>query len=360
MSSDPTSPYYLGAGQDQLENQITHVVFKGDNYVAWSRAITLALKAHRKNVFIDGTLKKPEDATGLSNWETTNSMVVSWLLRSMKPAVVASLPFYDEARALWVYLENRFSVANGPRLQQLRASITGCRQSKMMIVDAYCTTLMGYYDELNRLKPLYACSCGLCTCGLAAKYAADREEEQLHQFLIGIDDEVYGTVRSNLLSHSPLPDSNRAYQAFLQEENSRGAARGKLVAVETNAFTLQADRQNKARQEKAERTNRVCTHCKKKGHDVNSCFKLLGYPEWWEHRNRPNNGTAGRGGGGVKTHAVTTSGAGTSSSVESKGLPELTQKQVQALLNLLNAETRSSDWIIDTGASQHVSGDISC
>ncbi|CAH9094370.1 unnamed protein product [Cuscuta epithymum] len=92
---------------------------------------------------------------------------------------------------------------------------------KNMSVDGYFTALLSLYDEMNRLKPLHTCTCGLCTCNVAAKFAKDREEEKLHQFLIGIDDEAYGTVCSNLLSHNPLPEIDRAYQIFLQEENSR-------------------------------------------------------------------------------------------------------------------------------------------
>jgi len=24
----------------------------------------------------------------------------------------------------------------------------------------------------------------------------------------------------------------------------------------------------------------ICSHCKRSGHDANSCFALIGYPEW--------------------------------------------------------------------------------
>ena len=54
---DLSSTYYLGAG-DQPGNLIIHVIFKGDNYIAWSRAITLSLKSRRKFGFIDGTIVK--------------------------------------------------------------------------------------------------------------------------------------------------------------------------------------------------------------------------------------------------------------------------------------------------------------
>ncbi|CAH9057894.1 unnamed protein product [Cuscuta epithymum] len=351
---DPSSPYYLGSG-DQPGNVITHVIFKGDNYVAWSRAITLSLKARRKFVFVDGTEKKPTGAANLLNWETANSMVVSWLLRSMEPNVAASIPFHDEARALWVYLEKRFSVSNGPRLQQLRASITGCKQSNNMSVDAYYTMLMSLYDELNRLKPLHACTCGLCTCNVAAKFAAEREEEQFHQFLIGIDDDIFGTVRSNLLSQTPLPTLERAHQAFLQEENSRAIARAKQPAmIDVQAFAV-----TKGRQERVDKTKLMCTHCKQKGHEVGACFKLHGYPDWWEERNRTKNSTAGRG-GGARAHAVTAAtgsdpgpstgssagtntGSGNSSSKVYNALSDLSAAQVQALLNLINVDPGSCD-----------------
>lgn len=52
---DSSSPYFLGSG-DQPGNLITHITLKGDNYVAWARAITLSLKARRKFVFVDGTI----------------------------------------------------------------------------------------------------------------------------------------------------------------------------------------------------------------------------------------------------------------------------------------------------------------
>lgn len=112
---DPSSPFYLGSG-DQPDNFITHVLLKGENYVAWSRAIIMSLKARRKFGFVDGSIAKPTTPTQLLDWVTVNSMLVSWILRSMDSAVAASIPFHDEARPLWLYLERRFCVANGPRL----------------------------------------------------------------------------------------------------------------------------------------------------------------------------------------------------------------------------------------------------
>lgn len=70
-------------------------------------------------------------------------MLVSWILWSVDAKLAASIPYFEEAQRLWDYLEKRFCVASGPRLQQLRSSITTCKQLKNMTVEDYYNKLMG-------------------------------------------------------------------------------------------------------------------------------------------------------------------------------------------------------------------------
>lgn len=42
---------------------------------------------------------------------------------------------------------------------------------------------------------------------------------------MGLDDAVYGTIRSNILSLEPLPNVNRAYAMIIQEERHQNIAR---------------------------------------------------------------------------------------------------------------------------------------
>uniref|UniRef100_A0A803L377 Retrotransposon Copia-like N-terminal domain-containing protein n=1 Tax=Chenopodium quinoa TaxID=63459 RepID=A0A803L377_CHEQI len=139
---DPSSPFYLGSG-DQPSNLITHVILKGDNYLAWCRAITLSLKSRRKFGFVYGTISKPSEKKKMLDWET--------------------------------------------------------------------------YDEL------------------------DKEEEKLHQFLIGIDDDKFAQVRTNLLSQQPPATLDRSYQALIQEERSRNIAqsiKSPAAKEEAHVFAL--------------------------------------------------------------------------------------------------------------------------
>ncbi|GAA0142383.1 hypothetical protein LIER_42720 [Lithospermum erythrorhizon] len=247
--------------------------------------MTLALKARRKFVFIDGTITKPTTKRTLLNWDIVNSMLVSWILRSMDSKLTYTLPYFEDAKLFWDYLAKRFSVANGPRLQQIWAAITACRQTKTMSVDDYYNKLMGLFDELSRLKTLHYFTCGKCTCHVAGRFAVDRNEEKFHQFLVGIDDELYGFVRSNLLSRDPIASLDEAYNTLIQEENSRSIALGKIEKHHVHAFALQADRPRPLI-DHVDRLKLVCTHCLQSGHEVGSCFKLHGYPEWWEESNQ--------------------------------------------------------------------------
>ncbi|XP_021742499.1 uncharacterized protein LOC110708630 [Chenopodium quinoa] len=277
---DSASPFYPGSG-DQPGNLISHVILKGDNYLAWSRAITLSLKSRRKFGFVDGTINKPAEKKKLLDWETVNSMLVSWVLRAIEPKIAASIPYFEEVKKLWDYLEKRFCESSGPRLQQLRAAITNCKQTKAMSIEEYYTTLMGYYGDLLRLKPPHGCECGKCECDVAAKIELDREEEKLHQFWVGIDDDKYSVVRTNLLSQQPPTSLERAYQALLQEERSRNIAQSKSQTEDAHVFALLLDRKSVQSSHRVDKSKLYCTHCKRSGHENSGCFMLHGYPDWW-------------------------------------------------------------------------------
>ncbi|GAA0145428.1 hypothetical protein LIER_05625 [Lithospermum erythrorhizon] len=157
-----------------------------------------------------------------------------------------------------------------------------------MTLDDYYNKLTGLFDELSRLKPPHSCSCGKCTCGVVARYEKDREEERLHQFFMGIDVDLYGVVRSNLLSRLPMPYLDEAYNTFLQDENSKSITHKKDEPDSFHAFAISSDRPLS----RYERSKLSCTHCRQTGHDNSSCFKLHGYPPWWEERRQGKSGVA--------------------------------------------------------------------
>lgn len=86
-----------------------------------------------------------------------------------------------------------------------------------MMVVAYYEKLKTLWDELANYDQILACRCGGNNWDIASKLQKRKEEERVHQFLMGLDDATYGTVRSNLLATGSLPTLNRVYSTMIQE-----------------------------------------------------------------------------------------------------------------------------------------------
>lgn len=97
----------------------------GDNYMAWSRSMSIALSAKNKLGFVNGKIAKPSDSNpeNLSVWTRTNDMVISWILNSVSKEISASLIFVDTTAEIWNDLRDRFQQHNGPRIFQIRREL---------------------------------------------------------------------------------------------------------------------------------------------------------------------------------------------------------------------------------------------
>ena len=170
-------------------------------------------------------------------------------------------------------------------MQQLRSDLANCKQNGQVIVTYYGKLKM-IWDELNNYDKMPVCNCVGCKCNLTIVLEKKREEERVHQFLMGLDEEGYGTVSSNILSTEPLPNLNRVYAMVVQQERMRTMTRTKEERGNLMSFAMKVGGQN-SRGEAKDR-NVVCTNCKREGHDVDTCFQLIGYLEWWGNRPRTN------------------------------------------------------------------------
>lgn len=285
-------------------------------------------------------------------------------------------------------METRFCAVSGPRLQQLRAAITTCKQSKSMSIEDYYTTLMGYFDDLLRLKPSHGCECGNCSCVVLAKYELDREEEILHQFLIGIDDDKYAIVRTNLLSKQPPATLDRAYQALLQEERFRHIVQGRSqkdkMMLMFFLFLLTVGSISRCAEISPNCTPLIVSVrvTMMLGASSSMVTRIGGLKIW------PQRGIFLHGSGCYCPSALATASprlamgfvvapiyahavGGVSPSPPPDHLSTLSELQpehVKILLNMINNQPQdkmireyfSNAWIIDTRASHHVTGDESC
>ncbi|XP_021721579.1 uncharacterized protein LOC110689158 isoform X2 [Chenopodium quinoa] len=295
---DITSPYYLGP-HDRPDDFITPTRLRGENYDEWAGDIQTALEARRKFVFLDGTITTPSSPCTQTDWNTIHAMLISWLMNTIDPEVKSTLSKYKDAKRLWDTLKMRFAVVNGPRIQQLKSSIARCEQSKAMTVASYFGKLTALWEELNNHEPLITCSCcDKCTAGI--EHEKHRDTARLHEFLMGLYTDFYASTRTNILSQDPLPTLDRAYQLITQDERIRTSTQVPDVQPpDVVGFALRTNQGKPkpgASENKSDRAAMLCSHCKKTGHLVSSCFELKGFPEWWPNPSkRGKAGTKGRG-----------------------------------------------------------------
>ncbi|RVW78618.1 Retrovirus-related Pol polyprotein from transposon RE1 [Vitis vinifera] len=369
---EPSSPLYLHPS-DNPGATITTCVFNGENYDMWEKAVKNALRAKNKLGIIDGTVNKPkgEDGNELNAWEACNSMIISWMFNVIDKSLHSSVAYAQTAKDMWEDLKERYAVGNAPRVHQLRSEIVNLKQEGMTVA-AYYAKIKGMWDELNQYIEIPE-----CTCGAAQAIVKSREDEKAHQFLMGLDDTTFGTVRSSILALDPLPTLGKIYAMVTQEERHRSMARG-ADRAEITVFAAKTEKPGG-------QTNKSgsCTHCGKTGHDVADCFQLKGYPDWWptrqmgrgRGRGRGRNSYAGRGATSGRVHYANAvaeadtqeQGQCVGHDVERSIIPGLNDDNFQKLMALLrngssNAEKLTGknkiveEWILDSGASMHMTG----
>lgn len=196
----PSSPYYLGSS-DNPGTPLVAVALKGENYRNWARSMKTALRAKSKLGFIDGSIEKPAfGSSDFLDWEKVDSMVTAWIINSCDSTLHSSISHATTARDVWLDLEERFAQTNAPRIHQLWRTLCMLQQEPHTTITEFYTNFKSLIDELGELQPLPQCKCG------ASKELAQREQDQqVHLFLGGLDNDRFGQVKGTLLNTDPLP-----------------------------------------------------------------------------------------------------------------------------------------------------------
>ncbi|BAA97099.1 retroelement pol polyprotein-like [Arabidopsis thaliana] len=378
------SPYGITAS-DNPGALISSVILKEDNYSEWAEELMNSLQAKQKLGFLDGTIPKPTTEPALSSWKAANSMIIGWIRTSIDPTIRSTVAFVSDAKDLWDSLKQRFSNGNGVRKQLLKDEILACKQDGQSVL-VYYGRLTKLWEELQNYK-----TSRTCTCEAAPDIAKEREDDKVHQFLLNLD-ERFRPIRSTITVQDPLPALNQVYSRVIHEEQNLNASRIKDdIKTEAVGFTVQATPLPPTPQVAAvsaprfrDRSSLTCTHYHRQGHDITECFLVHGYPDWWLEQNGSNGsagrGTSGRGNNGRgnnnrggRSSSSGSRGKGRANAASTHPPPTSTPSnadQINQLISLLQAQnpatssqklsgkTFTTYVIIDTGASHHMTGDI--
>ncbi|XP_017970463.1 PREDICTED: uncharacterized protein LOC108660708 [Theobroma cacao] len=215
-----TSPYYLHSSDNPDLIFMTHLISEsGDNCFTWRRSFINEIYYKNKASFVDGTIQKPDvDSLDLQSWIQCNAVVLSWLTNALAKELqgsAAHVKLHEKYGYIW---KKDFTQGIVSRVYKLKLTIALLQQEKSSI-SCYCGKLKTIWGELQGFNLVPSCKCG-CTYGATKRMQFMREGEKVFDFLMGLD-EVYSTVRSQILSVDLLPNLGRAYAIAAQEEKQR-------------------------------------------------------------------------------------------------------------------------------------------
>ncbi|VFQ83399.1 unnamed protein product [Cuscuta campestris] len=368
---DPSSIYYLHPSEGP-GNSLTKYLLKSDNFDIWEKAIRNALGGRGKSVFLSpGGIPKPTDEHELSAWSANNQIICSWIFNSVDESIQPSIVSHSVASVLWEDLKKRYGCSNGPRVYQLKSELNSLRQKGQ--------TVVSYYNQFITLwNQLHGTSdpTNGCKCEAAALTRARIERDKTIDFLLGLDDEQFGPIRSQILGTEPVVDIDRAYFLVTQEERHRHIVRAHDDRTDSVAFVAKTDRRP------SPSGKPLCSHCGRTNHSVETCFEIIGFPPQYGRGggNRGGStrggrgaglpaGRGGRGSGGILGSKPAQSGSGSAVvpaaavHAASGDANSSLSDQMSRLMSMLEASASHTysgkvfspcEWLIDSGASHHM------
>lgn len=147
----------------------------------------------------------------------------------------------------------------------------------------YMTQLWTTLSDYRRPK---TCRCGLCTCDMSVKIAKEREEDQVYEFVCGLD-KSYAQLRSTLISQVSFLSLDDVYLAITQEEDNRVSTVNHESRIDGVSFVAQLTNCfRNFNNGKSHSATIVCKSCGRTGHVAEQCFRTIRYPTWWGDKPR--------------------------------------------------------------------------
>ncbi|OAY30466.2 hypothetical protein MANES_14G029767v8 [Manihot esculenta] len=250
------------------------------NYVVWAKMMEMFITGRGKSNHLTGTPSPPtETDPAIYLWQTNDNIVRGWLIQTVEQKLRPNLLQHKTSKGLWDALKIIFNTgSNKLIIYELQSKAYKLTQQGSNLEDLY-NDLQAIWAEIDERQPTRI-------EGDNNIIIRNREiqEERLYLFLAGVQSDL-DPVRREILNEEPLPTLDNAYSR-LRGEKLRRAIHLPLPSPATAGLK--------------------CTHCSGSQHTRDGCFKIIGYPEWWEENNIRKNKGKGQGAGNTAT--VTTSG----------------------------------------------------
>ncbi|XP_073227024.1 uncharacterized protein [Cicer arietinum] len=358
LSSQNGSSNFFGHEGTSNALKVEIQKLNGKNYVEWSQTARLILDDKGIYGFLTGEVQMSATTDPKYRfWKSENSVIIDWLLSNMESTIKKPFMFFPTAKEVWEAVKETYSdIQNSSQIFDLKSRLWHTRQGDRDVT-TYYNELMTLWQELDLCyDDNWKC------CEDSVLFLKRHENDRVFMFLVGLNKRL-DEVRGRILGKIPLSSLREAFSEVRREEARQGVMMGKspyVGEVESSALiTKNEDRKSAGKKP-------WCKHCKRQWHTRDTCWKLHGKPLNWKKKER-NEG-----------HALQ---AGTSNQEkQSPSSPSpFTKEQLDQLYKLLESQTSSCSiaqrgnfpntallsvtpshtWIIDSGATDHMTGESS-
>ena len=254
-----------------------------NNYTKWSRLMQISINSRGRLNHITNEPPKTADSD-YPQWAQHDSVVISWIIKNIDAEIVNQFIIYSTARNLWQGIENLLN-SGRDKLQNYDLSSTAAtlRQGNNTI-ETYFGKLSMLWKEIDRRMPnLMTCSQEITT------FNNFIQRQRLYRFLTGINENL-DKERRNLLHMDPLPTVDVAYATIRREISRRRIMTGvSSLGLDPSKIGSGLAMKNKSfpRNRESDNWQKLrCSHCGGSRHTKEGCFKLVGYPNWWDDLQR--------------------------------------------------------------------------
>ena len=191
-------------------------------------------------------------------------------------------------------------------------------------------------------------------------YQKKLDRLRVHIFLSGLDPE-FDQVRSEILRKEPKMDLDQSFAYVRRDAQQRANFIGATASLDATVMMAQrfhgphSSHRIASTQGVKDKPVFKCTHCGGSKHTREHCYELVGFPSWWDHsKNKRSGHKALQASATPETPPISgnksTEHASASVSLAASGITGYA-------LNVSSTSPTSDVWIIDSGASDHMTCD---
>ncbi|GAV87232.1 UBN2_3 domain-containing protein [Cephalotus follicularis] len=193
--------------------QISPIKFNGTNYLPWSKACMISVRANKLVGYLTGTTTRPVKTDDKNKWLSEDALVMSCLLHYTEPTISPQYMMMESAKDIWDTISRQYSQKNNyAQAYEIRKESREMSQGGL--------SLAAYYSNLSHLRKqlgAYRTHRPSIPTELVT-FQKDIEKERVYDFLAGLNPD-YDQVQFQVLGRDPFPTLEKAYNLIQHEKH---------------------------------------------------------------------------------------------------------------------------------------------